>query len=551
MTTDPLRALGTRATPQSQPADPRQVPNSAGGYTFQLDALARLSRFLVLGVAGGTYHVAERQLALENAQVVLDLAATDHGALVDAIVTVSESGRAPRPEPALFALAVACTNGTVVERRIAYSVLSRVARTPTHLNTFLDYTRQFRGWGRMHRRGVSSWYLEKELSHLAYQLVKYRQRGGYSHRDVLRLAHPRATGDRFDLLGWAVGKGSERWGRGQALAADDPLQVIEGYERARRETNTRRVADLVRAYRLPWEALPDEVINRTEVWEALLEVGVPQTALLRQLPRLTRLGLLSPTGVWTPRVVNQLQDVRRLRAGRVHPLQLLVAQRTYASGHSDRGSSTWTPSRPVVDGLDAAFYAAFGAVPSTGRRLVLALDVSGSMANHTIARTSLTPRDASAALALVTAAVEPSYHLLGFTGAGSEHRSFRFRETPAVAPLTLSPRQRLDDAIRYVRDLSFGRTDCALPMLYALEHGLEVDAFVIYTDNESWAGRVHVHQALRRYRERTGIPARLVVVGMTATSFTVADPADAHSLNVVGFDTATPQLISDFVRGEV
>lgn len=551
MTTDPLRALGTRVTPQSQPADPRQVPNSAGGYTFQLDALARLSRFLVLGVAGGTYHVAERQLALENAQVVLDLAATDHGALVDAIVTVSESGRAPRPEPALFALAVACTNGTVVERRIAYSVLPRVARTPTHLNTFLDYARQFRGWGRMHRRGVSSWYLEKELSHLAYQLVKYRQRGGYSHRDVLRLAHPRATGDRFELLGWAVGKGSERWGNHQALAVDDPLLIIEGYERVRRATTSTEVARLVRGYQLPWETIPDAHVNKPDVWDALLEVGVPQTALLRQLPRLTRLGMLHPTGAWTARVVSQLQDVRRLRAGRVHPLQLLVAQRTYASGRSDRGSSTWTPSRPVVDGLDAAFYAAFGAVPSTGRRLVLALDVSGSMANSTITGTPLTPREASAALALVTAAVEPAYHLVGFTGTGPQHNLWSYRSLPALEPLTLSPRQRLDDVLRYVNGLPFGPTDCALPMLYALEHGLEVDAFVIYTDNESWAGRIHVHEALRRYRARTGIPARLVVVGMTATSFTVADPADAHSLNVVGFDTSTPQLISDFVRGEV
>jgi 60 kDa SS-A/Ro ribonucleoprotein len=36
---------------------------------------------------------------------------------------------------------------------------------------------------------------------------------------------------------------------------------------------------------------------------------------------------------------------------------------------------------------------------------------------------------------------------------------------------------------------------------------------------------------------------------MTATNFSIADPNDASMLDVVGFDTATPNLTSDFVRG--
>ena len=94
-----------------------------------------------------------------------------------------------------------------------------------------------------------------------------------------------------------------------------------------------------------------------------------------------------------------------------------------------------------------------------------------------------------------------------------------------------------------------GGTDCALPMLYAAEQGLEVDAFVIYTDNETWAGKIHPHQALRRYRERSGIDARLIVVAMTSTGFSIADPDDAGMLDVVGFDAAVPGLIAGFARG--
>jgi len=91
-----------------------------------------------------------------------------------------------------------------------------------------------------------------------------------------------------------------------------------------------------------------------------------------------------------------------------------------------------------------------------------------------------------------------------------------------------------------------GGTDCALPMLYAAERKLDVDVFVVLTDSETWAGNIHPIQALQAYRQKAGIPAKLIVVGMVSNGFSIADPADAGMLDVVGFDTATPQLMSDF-----
>jgi len=96
--------------------------------------------------------------------------------------------------------------------------------------------------------------------------------------------------------------------------------------------------------------------------------------------------------------------------------------------------------------------------------------------------------------------------------------------------------------------MQFGRTDCSLPMSWAQKNRVEADAFVIYTDNETWFGE-HPVKALQRYRDEMGIDARLVVVGMTATQFTIADPEDAGMLDVVGFDTAAPEVISRFAAG--
>ena len=278
------------------------------------------------------------------------------------------------------------------------------------------------------------------------------------------------------------------------------------------------------------------------------------TALIRNLATMTRVGVLAPGSDGTATAVAQLGDAGAASARRASTRsRVLAALRTYASGHGARGRRQWTPVREIVDALDAAFYTAFGNVEPTGKRLLLALDVSGSMTGgHVAGVPGLTPRDASAALALVTAATEPQYEVVGFHAGSGGFRKRAGRctgYTDGLTPLAISPRQRLDDAVKTVSGLPFGGTDCALPMLYAQARKREIDTFVIYTDTETWAGDIHPAQALREYRHASGIDAQLVVVGMVSNGFSIADPNDPGMLDVVGFDTATPQLISDFARG--
>jgi 60 kDa SS-A/Ro ribonucleoprotein len=134
----------------------------------------------------------------------------------------------------------------------------------------------------------------------------------------------------------------------------------------------------VREFRLPREALQPEHLTSAEVWAALLE-DMPMTALIRNLATMTRVGVIAPGSDDAAKVVEQLGDVERIRKARIHPIAVLAALRTYGTGHGVRGRGMWIPVREVIDALDAAFYAAFENVEPTGKRLLLALDVSGSM----------------------------------------------------------------------------------------------------------------------------------------------------------------------------
>jgi 60 kDa SS-A/Ro ribonucleoprotein len=415
----------------------------------------------------------------------------------------------------------------------------------THLFHFAEYVDGMRGWGRGLRDAVARWYQGQSVEKLAYQAVKYQQRDGWSHRDLLRLSHPKPQTEQHKTLYHWITQG---WpGVGDEPHPDAALRLIWATERAKRAASAEEIAGLIRDYNLPREAIPTEWLNDPAVWRALLDVGMPMTALIRNLATLTRVGVLGEYET-AMQVVEQITDAERLRKARVHPIAVLSALKTYAQGRGERGKNTWTPIPTIVDALDRAFYAAFRNVEPTGKRWLLALDVSGSMDCGQIAGVpGLTPRVASAAMALVTAATEKNYQMVAFTSSGSgANIGGQWGGTSGLTPLAISPRQRLDDVVRQVSSLPMGGTDCALPMVWATKNKVEADAFVVYTDSETWAGNVHPVQALRAYRERMGIAAKLIVVGMVSNGFTIADPSDAGMLDVVGFDTATPQLISGF-----
>jgi 60 kDa SS-A/Ro ribonucleoprotein len=526
-----LKLFRKDRVPQWEPL-PGQVKNSAVGHSWPVDQWTRLRRFLILGSEGGSYYASEWKLTRENVKAVEQAVRADGKRAVAEIVAVSREGRAPKNDPALYALAVAAGLGDEETRKAALEALPQVARTGTHLFQFASFVEGFRGWGRSLRRAVGGWYAAQPVDALAYQAVKYRQREGVTHRDLLRLSHPAqsvsagnptlAVSDEHRRLFEWIARGADTEGL---------PRLVEGFVRVQVAETPTQAAELVREYRLPREALQPEHLRSPEVWEALLE-DMPMTALIRNLATMTRVGVLTPGSDATVRVVEQLGDGERIRRARVHPVAVLAALRTYASGRGVRGRNTWVPVRQIVDALDGAFYTAFGNVEPVGKRLLLALDVSGSMGGGQVAGVpGLSPRDASAALALVTVATEQNVEVVGFyAGRGGYHPQGgrrHYGEYDGLTPLPLSPRQRLDDAVRTVSGLPF----------------------VIYTDSETWAGGIHPAQALRAYRRASGIEARLVVVGMVSNGFSIADPADPEMLDVVGFDTAMPQLISDFARG--
>src|SRR5260221_2020340 len=247
-----------KATSRSQPIPgSKQVRNSASGYAFAVDDWTRLDRFLILGSEGGSYYATERQLTADNAQAVIRCIQADGLRTVKRIIEISDSGRAPKNEPAILALALASTYGDAETRHAVADALPLVCRIGTHLFHFAQYVDGLRGWGRGLRRAVANWYVNAKAENIAFQAVKYQQRDGWSHRDLLRLSHPVAPSDEHNIVfNWMV-KGWESVG--EQPHPVKAAQIIWAFERARRlnlPEHRPELLKLIEEYRLPREGLP-------------------------------------------------------------------------------------------------------------------------------------------------------------------------------------------------------------------------------------------------------------------------------------------------------
>lgn len=539
---DYSKHVSTRKTPQRErtPGRTDEVKNSAGGFVHAVGDWDRLDRFLILGSEGGTFYVNERDITKANADATIRLIKQDGLRVVNTVVEVSQAGRAHKNDAALFVLAMCAKLGSEQTRKLAYGVLPQVARTGTHLFQFATFVEAFGGWGRATKRAFQNWYNSKDADKLAYQLLKYRQRDGWSHRDIMRLAHPVTTSEAHRAM-FDVTTHPEKL---QALIHENKLPAIYGgYAQAQDMTPNSKI---VKDFDLSWEMLPTEWLADKAVNKQLLKT-MPLMATIRQLGKMSANGTLKPMSDESKMVAARLVDDEQIARSKIHPMHYLLALKNYSAGHGFRGSSTWMTDNAIIAALDKGFHKSFANVEPTGKAFMIGVDVSSSMRSP-ISGSNISAAEAAGAMAMVIARTEPVHFIHGFTS-GSRWRGYhRDSSVEGFVDLGIGSNDSMNQVMQKVQNRNFGATDCTVPMLYASANDIMVDTFVVITDSETWAGNIKPVQALVQYRQTHNPNAKLVVVGTTSTGFSIADPNDAGMLDVVGFDANVLPVIAEFSR---
>lgn len=511
-----------KSNPQSEPAfGYNQIANNAGGFGFQTTDQEQLVRFITLGTEGGTYYVGESKLTQDNAKTIIDLIKRNGEFVVQTLLQYKS--RVPKLDPSLFVLALAATYGNEATKKSAYNAITTLAHTSTHLFTLVGYLNDLRGWSRGLRTGIAQWYNTRTPQQLAYQMTKYRQRNGYTHRDVLRLSHASNSANNI-LYRYAVGK---------APSVETGQELIVAFEKAQAAKTVKELLAVMKTANLSWEMIPTQFLNEADVLSVLLQT-MPMMATIRNLNRFAASGLTKTNLSAATKIIrDRLTDEKAVRESGIHPVFVLNAMNVYGQGRGDKGSLTWTPNQEIVSSLQDTFEISYGNVESSGKDIILGIDVSGSM-NTPVGGTSLSAKQVAAAMMSVTLRQEKNVEVILF-------------DTTAKKAL-VNRKTSYHDIVRALPN--GGGTDLSLPMRWALDNKVKADAIVTYTDNETWSGGQHPVQAYNEYKKKINNNVRAVVVASSANNVDVL-PRDGSTLGIAGFDSAVPNLITNFLKGEM
>lgn len=322
---------------------------------------------------------------------------------------------------------------------------------------------------------------------------------------------------------------------------DRLLQILRKY--GKRKIQKKNSIQIVR------EHIPTGFLHLKEVWQALLD-DMPTTALIRNVNKMSVVGLFDDQEN-VNKVISRVQDPCKLKAAKIHPMQLLVAKTVYEKGRGDVGGGnyrdmTWRVNDDIVQAFGDAFYQSFkgAAECKTGKKFMICLNVSTSMTQKGCSGCrSLTPVGAACAMALYTWNIEDDVEIVAF-GGGDELVDLKRAEG-------FHRGMQLEEALERIEQLDLGDTNCALPMSHAREKFLEIDVFVVFTDSRPTFLTTNARDALRTYNKEMDRCAKFIVCGMNSSGHTVAHPDDPNMLDIVGFDLHVPQLICQFVQGDI
>lgn len=499
---------------QVRPADTK---NAAGGAAYTLGVKEALARYAVTNTFGGTFYAsAENQLRdLQNMITQVD------DEFIAALAVYSRKAAHMKDMPAFLLSALSVRSPSLLK-----AVFPLVADNAKMVKNFVQILRSGttgrRSLGTVPKRLVQRWLRDRT----SQQLINDSVGGNPSLVDLLKMVHPRPADKHQEaLFGVLLGRQVES----EALPAE--WHALKAFHRG--ETNT--------PPNVSFQLLTGQPLENAQ-WTEIAK-NAPWQMTRINLNTFLRHGVFdSPDMVRM--VAQRLSSAEQNRKARVLPYQLLSAYANVDDGMP----------RAIVSALHDAMEIACENVPSwPGKKLVIAVDVSGSMKNSvTGSRAGATSKvrcvDAAALMASALLRKNPDAHIVCFEG--------------RVRTCHLEPRDTVMTNAMKMAALAGGSTECGVAMSLIKDKYPDADLVVFVSDNESW--RQYGHQSRFQssgtdlstqwasYR-RKNASAKMVLLDVTPTMDSQNYTQD-RVLNIAGFSDAVFTALDGFLmhdaRGE-
>lgn len=484
--------------------------NEAGGAAYFRDPRSALALYAVTGCLNGTYYASEQaQLAK-----TLALCAAVPAEFV-AKVAIHARQAHMKDMPALLLAHLANRDGAVLEK-----AFNRVVDNGRMLRNFVQIMRSGvtgrRSLGSRPKRLVQQW-LERASTLSVLSATVGTQP---SLADVVRMVHPRPIdAGREALYAWLLGRPHA------PLVLPPEVQAYECFK----ADPTGEPPDLPREFlvSLPLAAEQRKAIALRGSWQSIR----------MNLNTFTRQGLFDDEA-FTQAIAWRLRDAEAIRKARVFPYQLMVAYQA-ANGAMPRA---------ITDALHEAMEIATASMPVLPGNVVVAIDVSGSMASPATgwrkgATTRATCVDVAALIAATLKRANPATRIIPFNTGVVRYR----------------PRSR-GGVMQQARELAAlvgGGTAVSAPIGQLLAEKAKVDLLVVVSDNQSWFDVTPMADGTAAMKGWTKLKAanpgaRLACIDLQpyATSQFKDESGDRDVLHVAGFSDAVFGLLADAANAE-
>lgn len=438
----------------------------------------------------------------------------------------------------------------------AYRLLPEICKTPSHLFLFHFYCKQalhLNGWPRSHRKAIAAWYTEnkqyrEDVVHLARHITKYGRRHGISQKKMIKSSHPKPPNVKFDFVFRYVTRGLRSTNvkfsttDSKKDMSDDCEGFIRDYNAIKSEdVQEGFLIDIIKKWRLSWEHVPATFLRSVEVWRAiLLNTQMPVTAMIRNLVRMTILGLLQPGSYEENVFCTRLENSSILEQANIHPFHVLTALSAYRKGSqkSREGEDIqWDVNERVVQALLEAILK-IHPVPHSNKRLLVAIDTTSEMAKN-IGSSWVTIKMAAATLAFQIHCSSPRSKVVTFS---TTTQDLCFQVNGSVLDI--------ENALEEINQ-STENNDVifSVPFAHARQNQDLYDGIILLTSEIDTDNAATIRESFLEYRQQRNTQAKCVVITYRQSKH-VGLEEDLNILDIEGADACAAKEIIEFISDE-
>ncbi|RUP37350.1 MAG: TROVE domain-containing protein [Acinetobacter sp.] len=512
----------------SQATKNKLISNQAGGRAFQLDHRQALAQLAATGTLNHTFY----QNAQAQLEQILALTQNIDATFIAKTAVYTRKNNHMKDMPVLL-LAIL----SQLEQNLFKAVFPLVIDNGKQLRNFVQIMRsgaiQRKSLGSLPKKMINQWLINASDN----QLLSANIGNQPSLADVLKMTHPKPKDTNQDaFFAYILGKKYE------LEQLPTKVQALEKF----RQGLTQDVPDL------PMQLLTNLSLSAQQ-WAEIAKNGGWQM-LRMNLNTFTRHGVFEIEGMDNV-IANKLQDQDMIRKSRVLPYQLMA---------------TWAALDDAVpqvvrQALEHVMQAALENVPRLTGRVVVAVDVSGSMASPVTgyrkgATSKLRCVDVASLFACALKQVNPDIEIMPFD---TQLHSLNIVEHESDASLLGRLKQvfsgnktrSIFEVAKQFAALGGGGTNCSIPLKRLNRDQTAVDLMIYFSDNESWADQLRTQHKTGMLYEwdilKQRCPhAKLVCVDLQPYTHTQA-PERADTINIGGFSDEVFRLIDLFAQGKM